>query len=99
MAGVQGVVELELNIMSDGHVGTVRRVSGNGLLAGPASEALKSWLFSPCVDSTDSCRLLMELHFVLKGGPLDLTDCKTKFTFNRPGLIVVESQFAKAILD
>jgi len=99
MAAVQGTVELEIAIRGDGTVGTIKTLSGNGLLAGAASETLKTWRFSPCADPDGACRYLMTLHFVLKGGPLDISQCKTKFAFDSPGVITVESQFAKAIFD
>jgi hypothetical protein len=99
MAGVQGDVELVLTTGRDGAVRAVTRKSGNGLLVGPTADTLKKWTFSPCNDTSGECQYSMSIHFVLRGGPLDISQCHTTFQFDSPGIVLVESQFAKAIVD
>src|ERR1035441_4776948 len=94
MASVQGVVELTLQIGEEGIVRSVRILSGNGLLAGPAAEALKKRRFTPCRD-TAVCKYTMSVEFVLKGGPVDISQSKNEFEFEVPGRIIVRSQLAK----
>jgi hypothetical protein len=99
MAGVQGDVELVLTIGRDGAVSAVTTKSGNGLLVGPTADTLKKWTFSPCADTAGECRYSMSIHFLLRGGPLDISQCRTTFQFDVPGVAVVESQLAKAIVN
>jgi hypothetical protein len=99
MASVQGDVELELTIGTDGAVRAVTAKSGNGLLVGPTVDALRKWTFSPCTDTTGECRYSMSIHFLLRGGPIDISQCHTTFQFDVNGVAVVESQLAKAIVD
>lgn len=99
MASVQGDVELVLTVGRDGAVGAVTRRSGNGLLVGPTADTLKKWTFSPCTETSGECQYSMLIHFVLRGGPLDISQCHTTFQFDNPGVAVVQSQLAKAIIN
>lgn len=98
-ADKQGVVELLLAIGTDGGVRSVRIISGDGLLAGSASNELKSWIFSPCAHDGGNCTYRMSVRYVLQGGPVNISECKTEFQFDDPGKIVVISQHARAIAD
>ena len=99
MASVQGVIQLMLQIGEEGAVKSVEILSGNGLLAGPAAEALKKWRFTPCKGTAIDCRYPISVEFVLKGGPVDISQSKNEFEFEVPGRIIVKSQLAKAIVN
>lgn len=99
MASVQGDVELVLTVGRDGAVRTVTKKSGNGLLVGPTADTLKKWTFSPCTETGGECQYPMSIHFVLSGGPLDISQCHTTFQFDNPGVAVVQSELAKAIVN
>jgi hypothetical protein len=95
----QGTIDLVLSIGADGSVRSIKTVSGDGLLAGGAAKELKAWTFSPCAHGGGDCQYPMSVRFVLQGGPVNISECKTEFQFDNPGKIVVISQHARAIAD
>jgi hypothetical protein len=97
-AGAQGVLEFRLRIRPDGVVESAELVSGNGLLAEPTSSTLKRWRFSGCVAGNE-CSFVISVHFVLSGGPVNISECKTDFVFDSPSRVTLRSQFARAIVD
>lgn len=99
LAAMQGSVELMLSIGRDGSVHSVKVVSGNGLLADSAANVLKLWTFSPCSDTSGECKYPMSVNFSLRGGPVNISECKTEFQFDNPGQIIVASQYARAIVN
>jgi TonB family protein len=98
MAGLQGSVVILLTISRDGSVQAGEILSGNGLLASSAAATLKTWKFAPC-DQDGGCTYSMNLRFVLRGEPRDISLCEDTFEFDNADQILVTSQFAKAILD
>jgi hypothetical protein len=99
LADMQGGVDAVLLIDHDGVVRSVRTASGNGLLADGAIKVLKSWTFTRCTKEGGECEYPMSVRFVLQGGPVNLSECKTEFQFDSPDKIVVISQHAWAIRD
>lgn len=99
MASVQGEVQFLLQIGEDGTVKSVEILSGNSLLAGPSVESLKKWRFTPCKGSGKECKYPISIEFVLKGGPVNISQTKKEFEFELPGRIIVRAQLAKAIVD
>jgi len=99
MAGVQGPVSVRLQIGGDGSFISAKALSGSGLLIDPLMKTLKQWRFAPCPEGPSACMVQISIQFVLRGGPLDISDCKTEFEFDAPDHITVTSQFAKAIVD
>ena len=49
---VQGEVKLNATVESDGSVSAVKVVSGQGLLAGAAADAVKQWKFEPAQEKS-----------------------------------------------
>jgi len=96
---LQGTVKLALTVGPDGAVRSVRRVSGNGLLADDATNTLMVWTFSHCGRDSGNCEYPMSVEFVLRSGPANISECKTEFTFDNPGRITVVSEHARAIVD
>lgn len=88
-----------LQISEEGAVKSVEIVSGNGLLAGPAAESLKKWRFTPCKGTAYDCKYPISIEFVLKGGPVDISQSTNEFEFDTPGRIVIKSQLAKAMVN
>jgi hypothetical protein len=99
LASVQGAVEFDLSIGPDGAVSSTKLVSGNGLLAEPVAETLKKWTFTACVGAASECIYRMSVVFVLDGGPLDISECKSNFEFDSSGRVTIRSQFARAIVN
>jgi TonB family protein len=99
MAGVQGPVSVRLQIGGVGSVISAKALSGSGLLIDPLLKTLKQWRFAPCTESISACMVQISIQFVLRGGPLDISDLKTEFEFDAPDRITVTSQFARAIVD
>jgi outer membrane biosynthesis protein TonB len=97
LTGLQGVVKLVLIIDQKGAVSSVRNVSGPTMLSAPTATALRQWTFSPCAST--ECEFSLTIRFVLEGGPLYVQDCKTKFSFDEPDAITVETQRAKAFVN
>lgn len=97
ITGVQGVVKLVLVIDQKGAVRSVRYVSGSTILSAPTATALRQWTFSPCASS--ECEFPLTLRFVLEGGPLFVQDCKTKFSFDGPNLVTVQTEHARAFVN
>jgi len=95
----QGTVELVLLVGPDGSVRSTRTVSGDGILAMRASKGLMVWRFSPCKSGSGECEYPMSIKFILKGDPVNASECKSEFQFDNPGRIVVTSQPALAIKD
>jgi hypothetical protein len=98
IAGLQGVVKLVLIVDQKGAVSSVRSVSGPTMLSAPTSTALRQWTFSPCAASTE-CEFPLTIQFVLEGGPLYVQDCKTKFSFDEPDTITVETQHTRPFVN
>jgi hypothetical protein len=97
IAGLQGVVKLVLIIDQKGAVSSVRSVSGPTMLSAPTATALRQWTFSPCAST--ECEFPLTIRFILQGLPLYIQNCKTKFTFDEPDAISVETQPAKAFVN
>jgi|SRR5579863_4465487 len=97
LTGLQGVVKLVLIVDQRGVVSYVRSVSGPTMLSAPTATALRQWTFSPCASA--ECEFPLTIRFVLEGGPLYVQDCKTKFSFDEPDAITVETQHAKAFVN
>ena len=95
--GVQGVVKLVLVIDQTGMVSSVKEMSGPTMLSVPTATALRQWTFSPC--ATSECEFPLTIRFVLQGGPLYVQDCKTKFSFDEPDAITVETQHTRPFVN
>jgi len=97
LAGLQGEVKLVLIIDQKGAVSSVKDMSGPTVLSVPTATALRQWTFSPC--ATSECEFPLTIRFVLQGGPLYVQDCKTKFSFDEPDAITVETQHARPFVN
>jgi periplasmic protein TonB len=63
---VEGVVELEAVVSASGAVAKVNIVSGNPMLTGPTSEALKRWKFRPFLEDGKPIQVVAPVSFTFK---------------------------------
>lgn len=98
LAAVQGEVELIATISRDGKVTRTRVLSGSGLLAPAAQEALSRWRFAGCTAASDECEAKVRFSFVLHGHCV-LPNCPTEFQVDLPGNVEVKSALPRAIVN
>ena len=99
LAIVQGKVEFEVTILSDGSVGQIKAVSGNPLLVDAAKDSLRRWRFRPCAPSVGQCRSKATFVFVLEKGACDLDRCPNEIQVDLPATVTIKSKPAKAIIN
>jgi periplasmic protein TonB len=63
---IQGEVELEAVIATDGTVEDVHVVSGNPTLTKPAAETVKKWKFNPIKDGDKAVKALAPISIAFK---------------------------------
>jgi TonB family protein len=63
---IEGMVELEAVVAVNGSVAKVTIVSGNPLLTGPSSDALRRWKFKPFVEDGKPVQILAPVTFAFK---------------------------------
>jgi periplasmic protein TonB len=63
---IQGEVELEAVIATDGTVEEVHVVSGNPILTKPAAETVKKWKFNPIKDGDKPVKALAPISIAFK---------------------------------
>jgi len=63
---LEGVVELEVTVSESGAVESVSIVSGNPVLAKPASDAVKKWKFSPQNDGGKPVKAVAPVSITFK---------------------------------
>lgn len=98
LAALQGKVELVATISRHGRVTGTRVLSGSGLLAPAAQEALSKWHFAGCMATTDTCEAKVTFLFVLQGHCV-LSNCPSEFQVDLPGNVEVRTAFARAIVN
>jgi len=99
-AHVAGEVSLEAKVSADGHVATVKMISGNSLLRDAAKESLEQWRFEPCDQSKRDCRARVTFTFVLDSTvTCKIAECPNDISVDLPNRITVRSQLALAIVD
>jgi TonB family protein len=93
-AQLAGTVELSLEIATDGSVAKVTRKSGNELLAQAAEENAKRWRFERQANGIkDSSEESHTLIYVFRlAGECKTQRCPTKFSFESPDRVLVETQ-------
>src|SRR5438128_8933667 len=97
-AGVEGKVELEAIVSSDGSVKEAHSISGPPLLADWMEEALKEWRFTGCSHSSAPCRYKVTFVFELMTGSCDISQCPNEVEIDFP-VITIRSQQARAIIN
>jgi periplasmic protein TonB len=63
---VTGRADIEVVIAADGTIESVKAVSGNPLLTGPAVTAVKKWKFNPIVVDGQPAKVITTLAFDFK---------------------------------
>jgi TonB family protein len=89
MGRIQGRVVLAATISSKGMVARVRTVSGEALLAIPASDVLSRWRFAGCAGG--GCDINVTFSFSLSGTCVVGSACPTDFVADLPDRVEVRS--------
>src|SRR5690348_15699064 len=75
LAVVQGRVELEALLSTEGAVKEIKVISGHPLLNDAAKNSLEKWRFAGCTSTGASCTAKVTFVFVLEKGICDIDQC------------------------
>lgn len=78
-AGMQGEVQIEATVDSEGKVSAVRTIIGNKLLAADATRAVQRWLFEPSEDKSRSRTVKLIFRFTLVSADSPLAETTSVF--------------------
>lgn len=90
VALVQGRVELQAHVSSDGDVLGIGVKSGHPLLVQAARESLTRWRFAPCSGGDITCKLVVSFVFVIKGDCPNR--CKAEFIIDRSNQVTIRAK-------
>jgi len=89
-AVIQGEIELQAQVSSDGKVVSINATSGNPLLAAFAKKSLAEWRFTPCLSDGAICPASIVFAFVIEGQCPNR--CKSEFRIDRPDHVTVRAK-------
>jgi TonB family protein len=98
-AVVQGRVELEAILSSEGAVKDIKVISGHPLLKDAAKNSLEQWRFAGCRPSGVACTARVTFVFVLEKGMCDIDQCPNHLQIDLPGTVTITSKPARAIVN
>lgn len=98
LAGVQGRVEIEGLVSSEGRLDNIRSVSGSPLLLNPAKGMLSRWRFASCNAERSQCEITFTIVFEL-AEICDRPKCPTDMQIDLPNKIVLKTRRAPAIVN
>lgn len=98
LAVVQGRVELEALLSTEGVVKEITVISGHPLLNDAAKNSLEKWRFAGCTSGA-SCTAKVTFVFVLEKGICDIDQCPNDLQIDLPGTVTIRSKLARAIVN
>jgi|SRR5579862_311334 len=99
LGDVQGRVELNALVSSDGTVKDIRVVSGHALLVDAARDSLRRWRFTGCTSTSVQCVARVVFVFVLEIGPCEIDQCPSELQVDLPDTVTIKSRHARAIVN
>src|ERR1035441_1940413 len=96
LAVVQGRVELEALLSTEGTVKEIKVVSGHPLLNDAAKNSLEQWRFAGCAPTGVPCTAKVTFVFVLEKGICDIDQCPNDLQIDLPGTVTIRSKPARA---
>ena len=97
MARVQGTVELQAQVSTDGGVLSVTPKSGHNLLIPPAQASLREWRFTRCSGEPGACVVVVKFVFIIRGECPD--KCESEFIVDGPYQVTVRAKGLIPIVD
>ncbi|HUI79417.1 MAG TPA: energy transducer TonB [Bryobacteraceae bacterium] len=99
LAVVQGRVELEALLSTDGTVKKVKVISGHPLFNDAAKKSLERWRFAGCTPTAASCTTRVTFVFVLEKGICDIDQCPNDLQIDLPGTVTITSKPVRAVVN
>jgi TonB family protein len=97
LGGIEGTVKLIAKVSPAGTVDSVRVISGNGLLADSARQALLEWHFR-CPNVSKPCEA--SVSFIFKLGEIcDRQSCPSELQIDLPSEVTVQAKRIRGFKD